>query len=61
MTVSGPQQKTSLTRTLRVADELSLDNGRVVVRLEGWQGRRAILNFRIDPDLKVDKPPKPVG
>lgn len=53
------QQKASLSRTLRVGDAISFDNGRIVVRLEDKSGRRARLNLLIDPDIKVDKPPKP--
>jgi len=52
------QQKTSLSRTLRVGDALSFDNGRIEVRLEAHSGRKARLNFKIDPQIKVDKPPK---
>jgi pyruvate kinase len=48
----------SLTRTLRVGDELSLDNGRVVVRVEDIDRKRSTVNFRIDRELVVDKPPK---
>jgi pyruvate kinase len=49
------QQKTSLTRTLRVGDEFSVDNGRIVVRLESQSGKRARLTFKMDPQIKVDK------
>lgn len=52
------QQKASLSRTLRVGDELSFDNGRIVIRLEEQSGKRARLNLQIDRDIKVDKPPK---
>lgn len=50
-------QKTSLTRTLRVGDELSFDNGRIVIKLEEQSGKRARLNLKLDPEIKVDKPP----
>lgn len=61
MTVAREQHKTSLMRTIRVGEEVSLDNGRIVVRLEEQSGRRARLNFQMDPDIRVDKPPKPKG
>jgi pyruvate kinase len=56
--VAQPQQMASLTRTLRVGDELSVDNGRVVVKVEGIDRKRSTVNFRIDRKLSVDKPPK---
>lgn len=53
------QQKTSLSRTLRVGEAVSFDNGRIVVKLVDKSGRKAGLHLLIDPDIKVDRPPKP--
>lgn len=62
MDVATEQQRSSLTRTLRVGDELSLDNGRVVVKLVAQKGQRSTLNFQLDRCIRVDKPPmKPEG
>jgi hypothetical protein len=61
MAVAVEQQRSSLTRTLRLGDEISLDNGRVVVKLVEQKGRRATLNFQLDRTVTVDKPPRPGG
>lgn len=53
------QQQTSLTRTLRVGDSVSFDNERIVVRVERHSGLKVRLNIHMDPQVKVDKPPKP--
>jgi hypothetical protein len=58
MNVAMSQQKTSLTRALRVGESFSFDNGRVVVTLEEKSGQVARLNFKMDPRIQVDKPPK---
>lgn len=57
--VAHQQHMSSLTRTLRVGDVMSLDNGRVIVTVDGVDRKRATVNFRIDREVKVDKPPKP--
>lgn len=61
MAVSTTQHKSSLMRTLRVGEDVSFDNGRIVVKLEAQSGRRARLNFQINRDIQVDKPPKDPG
>lgn len=56
--VAAEQQTSSLTRNLRVGERVSFDNGRVVVTLEAKSGQQARLNFRVDKQVQVDKPPK---
>lgn len=56
--VADSQQKTTLVRSMCVQDELSFDNGRVVIRFDEWHGRKAVLLVRMDPEVKVDKPPR---
>jgi hypothetical protein len=58
MPVADAQQKTSLTRTMRVGDELSIDNRRIVIVVDGVDRKRCTVKFRLDQDVKVDKPPK---
>jgi len=43
---------------MRVGDELSIDNGRVVIRVENVDRKRLTANFKLDQELVVDKPPK---
>ena len=58
MPVADAQHKTSLTRTMRVGDELSIDNRRIVIRVEHVDRKRGTIRFLLDPDVRVDKPPK---
>jgi hypothetical protein len=56
--VASEQQMTSLTRTMRVGESVSFDNGRVVLTLEAKSGQQARIHLKLDETLKVDKPSK---
>lgn len=51
------QQKKTYVRTLRVGESVSLDNGRIVIRLGSQRGNRAGLNLEMDPSVQIDRKP----
>lgn len=47
---------TILRRELEAGEQLSLDDGRVVITLEEKSGRKARFKVEIQPWVRVDKP-----
>lgn len=51
-------ERSSLIRTMRAGDELTIDNGRIVIRVDLVDRKRGTIRFLLSPEVVVDKPPK---
>lgn len=49
------EAKRTLAMDVKVGEELTIDGGRIVLKIEEKSGQRARIRFQMDPDVSLSK------